>query len=109
MASTPVPDRYSRQVLFGGIGAEGQRAVMQARVAVVGCGGLGSLQAMLLVRAGVGFVRLIDRDFVEESNLQRQLLYTEDDARTVQPKAAGPLGPCGWSTRRWRSKGWSTT
>lgn len=88
MASTPVPDRYSRQVLFGGIGAEGQRAVMQARVAVVGCGGLGSLQAMLLVRAGVGFVRLIDRDFVEESNLQRQLLYTEDDARTVQPKAA---------------------
>jgi adenylyltransferase/sulfurtransferase len=60
---------------------------MKARVAIVGCGGLGSLQAMLLVRAGVGAVRLIDRDFVEESNLQRQLLYTEEDADTVQPKA----------------------
>jgi molybdopterin/thiamine biosynthesis adenylyltransferase len=86
-AAGPIPDRYSRQVLFGGIGAEGQRAVMKARVAIVGCGALGSLQAMLLVRAGVGAVRLIDRDFVEESNLQRQLLYTEDDARTLQPKA----------------------
>lgn len=84
----PIPDRYSRQILFGGIAADGQRALMKARVAIVGCGGLGSLQAMLLVRAGVGTVRLIDRDFVEESNLQRQLLYTEDDARTVQPKAA---------------------
>jgi adenylyltransferase/sulfurtransferase len=60
---------------------------MRSRVAIVGCGALGSLQATLLVRAGVGTVRLIDRDFVEESNLQRQLLYTEDDARTVQPKA----------------------
>jgi molybdopterin-synthase adenylyltransferase len=84
----PIPDRYSRQVLFDGLDGDGQRALMKARVAIVGCGGLGSLQAMLLVRAGVGTVRLIDRDFVEESNLQRQLLYTEDDARTVQPKAA---------------------
>jgi len=87
VAPGSIPDRYSRQVLFGGLGAEGQQALMKARVAVVGCGGLGSLQAMLLVRAGVGAVRLIDRDFVEESNLQRQLLYTEDDARTMQPKA----------------------
>jgi len=60
---------------------------MRARVAIVGLGALGSLQAALLVRAGVGAVRLIDRDFVEESNLQRQLLYDEHDARTFQPKA----------------------
>jgi adenylyltransferase/sulfurtransferase len=86
-AAESIPDRYSRQILFGGIGAEGQKAIMRARVAIVGCGALGSLQAMLLVRAGVGAVRLIDRDFVEESNLQRQLLYDEDDARTFQPKA----------------------
>ena len=86
-AAGPVPDRYSRQILFGGIGAEGQQAIARARVAIVGCGALGSMQAMLLVRAGVGAVRLIDRDFVEESNLQRQLLYDEDDARTLQPKA----------------------
>jgi adenylyltransferase/sulfurtransferase len=60
---------------------------MRARVAIVGLGALGSLQAALLVRAGVRAVRLIDRDFVEESNLQRQLLYDEHDARTFQPKA----------------------
>jgi adenylyltransferase/sulfurtransferase len=83
----PIPDRYSRQVLFGGIGAEGQKAIMGSRVAIVGCGALGSLQAQILVRAGVGAVRLIDRDFVEESNLQRQVLYDEQDARTLQPKA----------------------
>ncbi len=90
MTQTPaesVPDRYSRQILFGGIGAEGQKAIMRARVAIVGCGGLGSVQASLLVRAGVGAVRLIDRDFVEESNLQRQLLYDESDTRTYEPKA----------------------
>ena len=86
-AAESVPERYSRQILFGGIGAEGQQAIMGARVAVVGLGALGSLQATLLVRAGVGAVRLIDRDFVEESNLQRQLLYDEQDARTLQPKA----------------------
>ena len=82
-----IPGRYSRQVLFGGIGAEGQKAIMGSRVAIVGCGALGSLQAEILVRAGVGTVRLIDRDFVETSNLQRQLLYDEQDARTLQPKA----------------------
>ena len=87
-AAESVPERYSRQILFEGIGAEGQQAVMRARVAIVGCGGLGSVQATLLVRAGVGAVRLIDRDFVEESNLQRQLLYDESDVRGFQPKAA---------------------
>lgn len=86
-AAESVPGRYSRQILFGGIGAEGQKAIMRARVAIVGCGALGALQATLLVRAGVGAVRLIDRDFVEESNLQRQILFDENDARTLQPKA----------------------
>jgi molybdopterin/thiamine biosynthesis adenylyltransferase len=83
----PIPVRYSRQVLFQGIGSEGQAALMRSRAAIVGCGALGSLQASLLVRAGVGTVRIIDRDFVEESNLQRQLLFDEQDARTLVPKA----------------------
>ncbi|HUK77596.1 MAG TPA: ThiF family adenylyltransferase [Thermoleophilia bacterium] len=83
----PVPDRYSRQVLFAGLGAEGQRALMRSRVAIVGCGGLGSTQASLLVRAGVGLVRLIDRDAVDETNLHRQILYDEADATGLEPKA----------------------
>jgi len=87
-ADESIADRYSRQMLFGGIGPEGQRAIGRARVAIVGCGGLGSVQAALLVRAGVGHVRLIDRDFVEESNLQRQILYDESDVRSLEPKAA---------------------
>ncbi|HUK77700.1 MAG TPA: ThiF family adenylyltransferase, partial [Thermoleophilia bacterium] len=83
----PVLSRYSRQVLFAGLGAEGQRALGRSRVAIVGCGGLGSTQASLLVRAGVGFVRLIDRDVVDETNLQRQILYDECDAARDEPKA----------------------
>ncbi len=84
---TTIPTRYSRQVLFEGIGREGQARIMGSRVAVVGCGALGCVQAALLVRAGVGTVRLIDRDFVEESNLQRQILFDEEDARSFAPKA----------------------
>lgn len=80
-------ERYSRQVLFAGIGAEGQRKIGAARVALIGAGALGSVAAELLVRAGVGFVRIIDRDFVELSNLQRQSLYDEDDVRQNLPKA----------------------
>jgi molybdopterin-synthase adenylyltransferase len=80
-------DRYSRQILFKGIGDEGQRKLAGSCVAVVGCGALGSQQAALLVRAGVGEVHLIDRDFVEESNLQRQTLYDESDAAERTPKA----------------------
>jgi len=80
--------RYSRQVRFAPFGEEGQRKIRAARVAVVGCGALGSVQAELLARAGVGSLRLIDRDFVEESNLQRQFLYAESDARDAVPKAA---------------------
>jgi adenylyltransferase/sulfurtransferase len=74
-------------VLFPEIGAEGQAKLMSARVALVGCGALGTVQASLLVRAGVGTLRIIDRDFVEESNLQRQVLFDEEDARAVLPKA----------------------
>ena len=80
--------RYSRQILFNGIGNEGQEKIMASRVAIVGCGALGAVQASLLARAGVGELRIIDRDFVEESNLQRQILFDEEDVRAVLPKAA---------------------
>jgi adenylyltransferase/sulfurtransferase len=83
-----VPHRYSRQVLFSGLGEEGQARIMNSRVAVVGCGALGALQSSLLARAGVGTLRIIDRDFVEESNLQRQVLFDEQDVRDMLPKAA---------------------
>lgn len=81
------PDRYSRQILFKPIGAEGQKKLMAAKAAVVGAGALGTVIANHLVRSGVGFVRLIDRDVVELSNLQRQILFDEDDARLNLPKA----------------------
>ena len=80
-------DRYSRQVLFPGIGAEGQRKLAAARVAIVGCGATGSALAGLLARAGVGMLRIIDRDYVEPSNLQRQSLFDEKDAAESLPKA----------------------
>jgi molybdopterin/thiamine biosynthesis adenylyltransferase len=80
-------DRYSRQVLFAGIGAEGQRRLGESRVAVVGCGALGSFQAGALARAGVGHILIIDRDYVEWSNLQRQWLFDESDAHDGLPKA----------------------
>lgn len=80
-------DRYSRQILFEGIGEEGQRRLRGSRVLVVGCGALGSAQVEMLARAGVGRLRVVDRDFVEESNLQRQTMFTEADARERVPKA----------------------
>ena len=80
--------RYSRQERFAGIGVEGQRRIAAARVAIVGCGALGSVQAAQLARAGIGFLRIIDRDFVERSNLQRQVLFAESDALEGLPKAA---------------------
>src|SRR5437762_8052364 len=80
-------ERYSRQILFEGIGAEGQARLRAARVLVVGCGALGSAQIEALARAGVGHLRIADRDFVEESNLQRQTMFTERDARERLPKA----------------------
>jgi molybdopterin/thiamine biosynthesis adenylyltransferase len=80
-------ERYSRQVLFAGIGEQGQQRLLDARVAIAGCGALGSFQAGALARAGVGFLRIVDRDFVELSNLQRQWLFNESDARQGLPKA----------------------
>ena len=80
-------ERYSRQVLFPGIGREGQEKLSTARVALVGCGATGSALASLLARAGVGTIRIIDRDYVETSNLQRQSLFDEADAAQSFPKA----------------------
>jgi molybdopterin-synthase adenylyltransferase len=80
-------DRYSRQILFPGIGAAGQQLLATGHVAVVGCGATGAASASLLARAGVGTLTLIDRDFVEPSNLQRQVLFDEADALQALPKA----------------------
>src|SRR5918911_375855 len=80
-------ERYSRQILFEGIGAGGQARLRAAQVLIVGCGALGSAQVEALARAGVGRLRVADRDFVEESNLQRQTMFTEQDARERLPKA----------------------
>ena len=80
-------DRYSRQILFPGIGEEGQRKLLAARVLIVGCGALGTAHAEALARAGIGHLRLVDRDFVEPSNLQRQTMFTEGDAEKRLPKA----------------------
>lgn len=84
----PAHERYSRQILFAGIGEEGQRRLLSSTAVIVGCGAIGAAAAGLLVRAGVGRIRIVDRDFVEPSNLQRQTLYDEDDARSALPKAA---------------------
>ncbi|MBS0261272.1 MAG: ThiF family adenylyltransferase [Planctomycetes bacterium] len=80
-------DRYSRQMRFAGIGAEGQQRIRQGRVLLCGCGALGSAIADGLVRAGIGFLRFVDRDFVELSNLQRQVLFDEQDIAEQLPKA----------------------
>ena len=80
-------ERYSRQILFAGIGERGQQKLLDASAVLVGCGALGSAVADLLVRAGLGRLRIIDRDFVEPSNLQRQTLFDEGDARQSLPKA----------------------
>jgi adenylyltransferase/sulfurtransferase len=81
------PSRYDRQARFALLGEEGQRRLATARVLVCGCGALGSVVAETLVRAGVGFVRIVDRDFVELNNLQRQVLYDEQDVAENLPKA----------------------
>jgi molybdopterin/thiamine biosynthesis adenylyltransferase len=80
-------ERYSRQVLFSGIGRQGQERLLGSRVAIAGCGATGSAVASLLARAGVGTLRIIDRDYVEPSNLQRQTLFDEADAAESVPKA----------------------
>ena len=80
--------RYNRQILFPNIGREGQEKLLKSRVLLIGCGALGSLHAEMLARAGVGHLRIVDRDFVDFSNLQRQTLFTESDAENRVPKAA---------------------
>jgi len=82
-----VQDRYSRQIFFNGIGEEGQRKLLAARLLIIGCGALGSAHAEAFARAGIGRLRVVDRDFVEPSNLQRQTMFTEADAEKRLPKA----------------------
>ena len=79
--------RYSRQRLFSKIGVEGQKKIVKSSVTLIGCGGLGSTIANSLVRAGVGRIKIVDRDYVEKENLLHQILYNEDDARMHMPKA----------------------
>jgi adenylyltransferase/sulfurtransferase len=86
-SNTNTNERYSRQVLFNSIGREGQQKLLNSRVAIIGCGALGSSQAEALARAGIGKLRIVDRDFVEFSNLQRQTMFTERDAAERLPKA----------------------
>lgn len=83
----PLEQKYSRQMLFTPIGAEGQEQLSRASAVLVGCGAIGAAAANLLVRAGIGRLRILDRDFVEPSNLQRQTLFDESDAREALPKA----------------------
>jgi bacteriocin biosynthesis cyclodehydratase domain-containing protein len=80
-------ERYSRQILFSEIGEAGQQLLLESSAVMVGCGALGTALANLLVRAGVGKLRIVDRDFVEPSNLQRQTLFEESDAQEALPKA----------------------
>lgn len=80
-------DRYSRQIRFPQLGEEGQRALLGSRVALCGCGALGTVLANHLARAGVGSIRVIDRDFIETHNLQRQVLFDEQDVADNLPKA----------------------
>ncbi len=80
-------ERYSRQMRFASLGEEGQRRLLASRVLICGCGALGSVLANTLVRAGVGKLRIVDRDFLETNNLQRQVLYDEEDVASGLPKA----------------------
>src|SRR2546422_8587792 len=91
-SSNSQSERYSRQVLFSGIGKEGQSRLLNSRALIIGCGALGSAQAEALARAGVGTLRIVDRDFVEFSNLQRQTMFTERDATERLPKAIACAG-----------------
>jgi adenylyltransferase/sulfurtransferase len=84
---TTIDERYSRQILFREIGREGQAKLLASRVLLVGCGALGAAHAEMLARAGVGNLRIVDRDFVEFTNLQRQTLFKESDAAERLPKA----------------------
>jgi len=87
IGGSELAERYSRQILFQPIGLDGQKRLTAARIALVGCGATGSVLSSLLARAGVGYLRIIDRDYVEASNLQRQVLFDEADAAESLPKA----------------------
>src|SRR4051794_29812887 len=87
MTETTSLERYSRQMRFPGMGKAGQQKLLASRVTLCGCGALGTVLANTLVRAGVGFVRIVDRDFVEPSNLQRQVLFDEADVEGNMPKS----------------------
>ena len=88
-------DRYSRQILFAEIGDGGQARIAGSKVVIIGCGALGAVQAETLARAGVGHLVLVDRDFVEESNLQRQIMFDESDALNRLPKAVAAAARIG--------------
>ena len=83
--------RYEKQVFFSGIGEKGQTRILSATVLIVGCGALGTMLANHLVRAGVGTVKIVDRDYVELSNLQRQVLFDETDVQNRLPKAVAAV------------------
>src|SRR6516165_1644505 len=87
MMSVESLERYSRQIRFPQLGEAGQRALVWSRVALCGCGALGTVLANHLARAGVGFIRVIDRDFIETHNLQRQVLFDEQDVADNLPKS----------------------
>src|SRR6266700_7295279 len=83
----PLDDRYSRQIRFSPIGEEGQSRLASSRILLIGLGALGTVAADQIVRAGIGFLRIVDRDFVEPSNLQRQVLFDESDVAGNLPKS----------------------
>src|SRR4030081_2930614 len=87
MSTEPNLERYSRQMRFFGIGEDGQHRLLDSHVTLCGCGALGTVLANALVRAGVGHLRLVDRDFIETNNLQRQVLFDEHDVAENLPKA----------------------
>lgn len=87
MINKKLRDRYSRQTMFHGIDEEGQAKLLSSSAVIIGCGALGCIIATLLVRAGVGKIKIVDRDFIEYHNLQRQILFDEDDIQAGLPKA----------------------
>ena len=100
MTSLEQDERYSRQELFKGIGVDGQQKLTASRIAIVGCGATGSALSSLLSRAGVGTICIIDRDYVERSNLQRQSLFDETDAAESLPKAIAAARKIAAATRK---------
>ena len=102
-------DRYARQTLFAGIGRAGQERLLTSRVAIIGCGALGTVLANNLARAGVGHLTIADRDFIEANNLQRQVLFDEDDLARNLPKAIAAVERLRRINARSRSPRWPKT